>query len=257
LAQFAGGGAEEEPHHSVQGQAASAVHRALASNPEATSRLVSAGLKHGVAKDSQYAAAASDPNVNSAIGKLAASSISASAPKSSSGRAMPPMPPNRSVSGTSVNSRASSVSDKAEKSANESRGLHTSRKFGDVDVSSTKNMFGSLRGSTAAKSYVAPPPLVNSAFGAKKNQYGAPPVRRVSSGEVPTLSSKEEEEEAEGEYSGEWAETLYEYSSGDPGDLEVGAGEQILVTERTSDDWWTAEFEGRKGLVPASYVKIL
>ena len=42
--------------NSAGGAAASAVHRALASNPEATSRLVSAGLKHGVPKNSPYAA---------------------------------------------------------------------------------------------------------------------------------------------------------------------------------------------------------
>jgi abl interactor 2 len=35
--------------------AASAVHRALAANPEATSKLISAGLKHGVPKNSPYA----------------------------------------------------------------------------------------------------------------------------------------------------------------------------------------------------------
>jgi hypothetical protein len=41
--------------------AATAVHRALASNPEATSKLVSTGLKHGVPKSSPYAAAVSVP----------------------------------------------------------------------------------------------------------------------------------------------------------------------------------------------------
>jgi abl interactor 2 len=43
------------------GTAASAVHRALAANPEATSKLISAGLKHGVPKSSPYAAAVSQP----------------------------------------------------------------------------------------------------------------------------------------------------------------------------------------------------
>jgi len=39
--------------------ASSAVHRALAANPEATSKVVSAGLKHGVPKSSPYSAAVS------------------------------------------------------------------------------------------------------------------------------------------------------------------------------------------------------
>jgi abl interactor 2 len=41
----------------VGGAAASAVHRAMASNPEANSKLISAGLKHGVPKSSPFSAA--------------------------------------------------------------------------------------------------------------------------------------------------------------------------------------------------------
>lgn len=61
----------------------------------------------------------------------------------------------------------------------------------------------------------------------------------------------------EPEPEGEWAEAVYEYTSDDPGDLPLHEGQRILVTERTSDDWWTAEYEGRRGLVPASYIKVL
>jgi len=56
---------------------------------------------------------------------------------------------------------------------------------------------------------------------------------------------------------GEWVEALYDYDSGEPGDLMVKEGQRILLVERTSDDWWTGEINGSKGLFPASYVKLL
>jgi abl interactor 2 len=43
----------------------------------------------------------------------------------------------------------------------------------------------------------------------------------------------------------------------DPGDLNVKEGERVVITDRTSEDWWTAEVDGKSGLVPASYVKLL
>lgn len=59
-----------------------------------------------------------------------------------------------------------------------------------------------------------------------------------------------------------------------PGDLEIRESQRILIVERPSDDWrvylyitvfsfthlsprWKAELDGKQGLVPASYVKIL
>lgn len=96
----------------------------------------------------------------------------------------------------------------------------------------------------------------------------------------------------EPEPEGEWAEAVYEYSSEvrsisksivvvssydimiqDPGDLPLQEGQRVLIVERTSDDWlvnsltlvtellltfcrWTGEYQGRRGLVPASYMKV-
>jgi abl interactor 2 len=40
-------------------------------------------------------------------------------------------------------------------------------------------------------------------------------------------------------------------------DINVRAGEKLIIVERTSDDWWTGETNGRRGLLPASYVRIL
>ncbi|KAF8075849.1 SH3-domain-containing protein [Lyophyllum atratum] len=235
-----GGSADQGAGSSASGAAASAVHRAFASNPEATSRLVSAGLKHGVPKSSPYSAAASDPEVNNAAGRVAAASLAFSG-RNSSTTSPPP---------------ARSAPPIAEKPA--ASGLVSSRKFGDIDTTSKGKMLGSLY--TPGK--VAPStaaPVVPAAFAAKKNAFAPPPTRRASSSTSPPLRQQpppEPEEEEQGEQ-GEWAEALYDYDSGEPGDLAIRADERVLVTERTSDDWWTGEYNGRKGLFPASYVKIL
>lgn len=43
----------------------------------------------------------------------------------------------------------------------------------------------------------------------------------------------------------------------DPTDLSITAGERLLITERNSKDWWTAESDNGQGLIPAAYVKVL
>ncbi|KAI9063480.1 hypothetical protein FKP32DRAFT_1686092 [Trametes sanguinea] len=43
----------------------------------------------------------------------------------------------------------------------------------------------------------------------------------------------------------------------DPGDLDLQEGVRVLIVEKTSDDWWTGEINGQRGLVPAAYVKLL
>ncbi|KAI0761769.1 hypothetical protein BC629DRAFT_994960 [Irpex lacteus] len=147
--------------------------------------------------------------------------------------------------------------------------LVAQKKFGDVDTTSAKGMYSSIRHGTANKSAVPPPVAapIPPAFAAPKNNFAPPPVRRVSS----TTSTAEPVRatpppppppppravEPEPEEPGEWAEALYEYASEDPGDLQLQEGQRVYVVEKTSDDWWTAIYEGKRGLVPASYVKLL
>ncbi|OSX60494.1 hypothetical protein POSPLADRAFT_1147923 [Postia placenta MAD-698-R-SB12] len=140
-------------------------------------------------------------------------------------------------------------------------------KFGDVDISSGKAMFSSLRNSTANKTATPPPvaPPTPPAFASRKNNLGAPPpVRRVNS--ATSIASRAETAPSppppppprpHQEPEGDWAEVVYDYSSEDPGDLEIKEGERVLIVERTSDDWWTGELDGRRGLVPAAYVKLI
>ncbi|KAI0269437.1 hypothetical protein BC834DRAFT_866249 [Gloeopeniophorella convolvens] len=141
----------------------------------------------------------------------------------------------------------------------EGRGLVVQKKFGDVDVSSTTGMLRSLRGSTAAKHAVPPTVRTPSAFERKKSAFAPPPVRRASSSVSPAPEPEPEPEaqEEEAAAAGEWAEALYDFASEEASDLPLQAGQHVLVTERTSDDWWTGEANGRSGLFPATYVKVL
>jgi len=90
-------------------------------------------------------------------------------------------------------------------------------------------------------------------------------MRRVSTPETSpspppapiAIQEPEYAEEEEEEEEGEWVEALYDYESGDAGDLVVHANDRIRILKRDSDDWWSGEIDGRTGLFPASYVKAL
>ncbi|KAF9448382.1 SH3-domain-containing protein [Macrolepiota fuliginosa MF-IS2] len=139
-------------------------------------------------------------------------------------------------------------------------GLSSTRKFGDVDTSSAKNFFGSLRNTSSnpPKSFQAthssgPADNVPSAFPPKNSgsKFGPPPTRAAVPPPPPPPQPQPQEEE------GDWAEAIYGYDSAEPGDLELTEGMRVLVIERTSGDWWTGEANGKKGLFPASYVQLL
>ncbi|PFH50335.1 hypothetical protein AMATHDRAFT_61259 [Amanita thiersii Skay4041] len=115
-------------------------------------------------------------------------------------------------------------------------------KLGDMDTSSLKSAWGSLRAQPAS----------GASPGASANKAAAPPpIRRAQPEPEPEPQPEEEETQ------GEWAEALYDYASGEAGDLDIKEGQHVLVTDRTSDDWWTGEVDGKSGLFPASYVKLL
>ncbi|KAH8074938.1 hypothetical protein BXZ70DRAFT_744016 [Cristinia sonorae] len=132
------------------------------------------------------------------------------------------------------------------------------QKFGDVDITSGKNMLSSLRHSTANKTAVPPAaaPFIPSAF-QKKSTFAPPPVRRVPSSSVEPETLPPVVPAPTKERAGDWAEALYDYESEDPGDLALREHQRVLVLEKTSDDWWTGEMDGQRGLFPASYVKMV
>ncbi|KAJ3797568.1 SH3-domain-containing protein [Lentinula aff. detonsa] len=127
-------------------------------------------------------------------------------------------------------------------------GLVSKQRLGDVDTSSKKSML--ISGLSRKQPTVHHTPTAPAAFGQKKNSF-APPPSHITPGHEPEPEPQLEEEQ------GVWAEVLYDYESQDPADLHIRANQRILVTEHSSDDWWKGEVDGRSGLFPAAYVKLL
>ncbi|KAG1843474.1 SH3 domain-containing protein [Suillus subalutaceus] len=218
--------------------AASAVHRALAQNPEVTSKIVSAGI-------------ASNPQVSSSVGRVAAASLAFtgggsnnSFSSSNVSKSLVPSLPSRSSSTVSASLPGSEI---------------------DKLVTKKSSVLGAFR-KAPVTAVVAIPPAFQTP---KASSFGPPPTRRTTSETTavepstarsppPILPRRAVEPEPE-EPQGEWADALYDYSSEDPGDLEIQSGSRVLVTAKSSDDWWTGQIEGqgKEGLFPASYVQLL
>ncbi|KIK96115.1 hypothetical protein PAXRUDRAFT_826304 [Paxillus rubicundulus Ve08.2h10] len=253
---FGNGNSEGGPNVGVMssGAAASAVHRALAANPEATSRLVSAGVTHGAARSNNpYASTvANNAELSNAVGRVAAASLAFSGGGGSHGAGTPQME-------APTLPRRTSGPPLSTSSSQERLGIPGA----EIDKLVTKK--ASVL-SAFKKTPITPMVPVPPAFAPSKNHFAPPPVRRatsVSSGTAspaPTLPRRQLAPEPEPEEpQAEWAEVLYGYSSEDPGDLAIEAGSRVLVTAKSSDHWWTGQIEGqgREGLFPASYVKLL
>uniref|UniRef100_A0A0R3RTX3 Intersectin-1 n=1 Tax=Elaeophora elaphi TaxID=1147741 RepID=A0A0R3RTX3_9BILA len=54
--------------------------------------------------------------------------------------------------------------------------------------------------------------------------------------------------------SGEWYVALYDFQAMEPTDLDLHAGDRILVTEAVNE-WWKGTCNGRTGIFPANYVQ--
>ncbi|PIL36641.1 hypothetical protein GSI_00330 [Ganoderma sinense ZZ0214-1] len=239
--------------------ATSAVHQALSVAPAVAA---AAPIVNGW-KRPQPSAAADTPAEESApvAGRVAAAAAMLRA--ANAGPAAAPSPAQNGFPRPPPRRVASSSSEEVAPVASEASKLVQGRKFGDVDMSSGKNMFSSIRGSTAAKNAgpAQAAPLQPPAF--KRNADFAPPPKRVSSVGAPAPAASPAPPPAlprrqpTQEEAGEWAEALYPYTSDDPGDLDLEEGDRVLVIEKTSDDWWTGEMDGRRGLIPAAYVKLL
>ncbi|KAF9523461.1 hypothetical protein CPB83DRAFT_862843 [Crepidotus variabilis] len=208
----------------------SAMKHAVSSNAESAAKYMSAGFKSAANAGSRFVSSAGSQSHGS--GGAAAAESAENEPPVVAGRVA-------AAQAAWGPKKSSPASEKASISS-----LSSTKKFGDVDTSSPSGFVGSLRGKEQPKPAVHMP----SAFGAKKNNFTPPPPRAPI--------AREPSPELE-EVEGEWVEALYDYDSGETGDLKVAEGDRILLTERTSDDWWTGEIDGRKGLFPASYAKVL
>jgi len=128
-------------------------------------------------------------------------------------------------------------------------GLVSKKAMGDVNTSSMGSVFASALpkkhfGSGQSESRTSIPPAFP-----KQTGFLPPPARKAKQDVEPEVEPEQEEE------GGEWAQALYEYTSDDPGDLNLMEGQHVKVLERTSDDWWRGEVDGKQGVFPASFVQ--
>ncbi|KAH9938694.1 SH3 domain-containing protein [Fomitopsis serialis] len=207
----------------VKASAASALHSAFSKTTPQDAASAVSGFRKSMPppRPDASASSASTPDVSASVGRVAA----AAAAFGASGPPLPRPPPRRVPSSTSEEPDSSTSK------------LVQDKRFGDVDISSGK----------AIRANFAPPPVrrVDSTASNAANTPSPPPP--------PPPRPRVPEPEPEGE----WAEALYDYTSDDPGDLPLEEGDRVLIVEKTSDDWWTGEMDGRRGLVPAAYVKVL
>ena len=93
-----------------------------------------------------------------------------------------------------------------------------------------------------------------------------PPERPRSAGKSVHFNAAPAIIPDQGESDEEWAETdydpnaavvLYDFTADGDDELTVAEGEDLIVLERDSDDWWKVRnSKGREGVVPASYVEV-
>lgn len=50
---------------------------------------------------------------------------------------------------------------------------------------------------------------------------------------------------------------LWDFNSAQPGELPFKANDVLNLIDSKNPDWWTAELDGRQGLVPANYVRLI
>ncbi|CAG8555372.1 11309_t:CDS:10, partial [Ambispora gerdemannii] len=51
------------------------------------------------------------------------------------------------------------------------------------------------------------------------------------------------------------AKVLWDYKGLNEGELDIKKGNIVSILDKSSDDWWKAEYEGTKGNIPANYVE--
>ncbi|VEU21833.1 DEKNAAC102880 [Brettanomyces naardenensis] len=55
----------------------------------------------------------------------------------------------------------------------------------------------------------------------------------------------------------QFVQAMYDYRPQQPEDLELRAGDKIVVTEKLSPSWWRGTANGKSGIFPANYVQVL
>jgi len=114
-----------------------------------------------------------------------------------------------------------------------------------------------------SKQLSAPPPevLQEPVVSPTRSQIaGKIPGKAVHFSAAPAIipdQAESEEEWADTDYDPNAALVLYDFTADGDDELTVAEGEDLIVLERDSDDWWKVRnSKGREGVVPASYVEV-
>ena len=87
-------------------------------------------------------------------------------------------------------------------------------------------------------------PPTPTAFPKRQHNFAPPPVRRVTSDSPPAppvrAPARTPTPEPEPEPEGEWAEALYDYDSGEAGDLALREHARVKIVSRDSEDWYAS-----------------
>ncbi|CAJ0765220.1 4860_t:CDS:1, partial [Entrophospora sp. SA101] len=51
------------------------------------------------------------------------------------------------------------------------------------------------------------------------------------------------------------AKVLYDYEARNSDELNIKVGNIISILDKSLNDWWKAEYEGVKGIIPSNYVE--
>ena len=85
----------------------------------------------------------------------------------------------------------------------------------------------------------------------------APAPAVIPSPVAPVVDMEEEEEEEEAVTQGEAGLALYDFVADGENELSVKEGEQLIILDKVSDEWWKCRnTHGAEGDVPASYIEV-
>lgn len=87
----------------------------------------------------------------------------------------------------------------------------------------------------------SPPPQQN--YQQQQQQQGPPPINRGPPPQIPPSA-------------GPRARANYAFAAGSPEELSFNPGDVLNILQQTGD-WWMAELNGRRGLIPSNYVSMI
>jgi hypothetical protein len=106
---------------------------------------------------------------------------------------------------------------------------------------------GSARSTSVSEQQYSTQPPPQQEYSTPQQSYGGPPPA-VPSRSLPPVPGGMAQPRAKG---------LWDFATVQPNELPFRTGDVLNIVDASSGDWWTAEFNGRQGLIPANYVQMI